>query len=330
MYADRLVALMKKPGSKKAVIYAGLIILLAILPSFMTSIYYLHMFIVIFIFIMVTSSLRLVALSGQVSMGHAAMMSIGAYVSAMLSKYLEWSPWLTIIIGALVTFGVSFLVAFPFTRLRGIYFSMVTLFFGLGVISVNNIFQVQTGGYAGLNLIPPLFAVDKVPYYYSILALCAICLLVMHRLEFSRIGLTWKAVAQSHPVASSIGINETQQRIQVFAIGSLFAGLAGGIYAHYYMLLAQSTFSFLASLNLLIYMLIGGIGSFAGPIIGAGVLVLIPELFRNLKEFVPYIFCAILLLVLFFAPNGLVGVPAQIKQWLNSRRSSSQSQVRGN
>ncbi|MGD0857444.1 MAG: branched-chain amino acid ABC transporter permease [Dehalococcoidia bacterium] len=330
MFANLLATLREKPGGLKAACYIGLIIVLALLPLFMTSTYYLHMFIVVFIFIMVTSSLRLVALSGQINMGHAAMMCIGAYTSAMLSKYLGWSPWFTIIIGALVTFGVALIVAIPFSRLRGIYFSMVTLFFGLGIISVNSIFQVQTGGYAGLNLIPPLFGIDKLPYYYFFLVFCAVCLLILHRLEFSRIGLTWKAVAQSHPVASSIGINETQQRIQVFAIGSLFAGLAGGIYAHYYMLLAQSTFSFLASLNLLIYMLVGGIGSFAGPIIGAGVLVLIPELFRNLKEFVPYIFCAILLLVLFFAPNGLVGVPAQIKQWLNSRRSSSQSQVRDN
>jgi branched-chain amino acid transport system permease protein len=154
--------------------------------------------------------------------------------------------------------------------------------------------------------------------------------MVMHRLEFSRIGLTWIAVAQSHPVASSIGIDETQQRRQIFAIGSLFAGLAGGVYAHYYMLLSQSTFSFIASLNLIIYMLVGGIGSFAGPIIGAGVLVLIPELFRNLKEFVPYIFCAILLLVLFFAPNGLVGIPSQIKQWIISTRSATKAQTRGN
>lgn len=331
MLNDCLATIIKRPGFVKAASYLGLMIVLAILPLFISSAYYIHIFIVVFIFIMVTSSLRLIALSGQVSMSHAAMMCIGGYTSAMLAKYLDWNPWLTIVIGALAAFIAALLVAIPFSRLRGIYFSMVTLFFGLGILSINSLFVVQTGGYSGLNLIPPLLGADKVPYYYFFLVLCSVTLLIMHRLEFSRIGLTWMAIAQSHPVASSIGIDETRQRILAFGIGSLFAGLAGGAYAHYFMILSQSAFDFLASLNLIIYMVVGGVYSFAGPIVGATILVLIPEVFRNFKEFVPYIFAGILLLVLFFAPRGLTGVPDQIKQWINSRRSNStEPKTKGN
>ena len=141
----------------------------------------------------------------------------------------------------------------------------------------------------------------------------------MYRLEFSRIGLTWKAVAQSYLVASSIGINETWQRIICLTIGGLFAGVAGSFYAHYYLILSQETFGFFTSIYIFIYMMVGGVDFFVGPILGAAVLIIIPEIFRELREYVPFLFAAILLMVLFFMPEGLAGLPEQIKIWRANR-----------
>ncbi len=307
---------MKKRGRTKAVIYGAVLLLLLLLPPLGMSTFFTHILIGVFLFVIMTSSLRLINLSGQGSLGHAGLMCIGAYVSAILARNFGWSPWLTICIGILATWIVTFLIAIPFTRLRGIYFTMISLFFSIGVLALIRVFTGITGGYAGLSGIPPLLGMSKIPYYYLILLVALVSLLVMYRLEFSRIGLNWKAVAQSHMVASSVGINETWQRIICLSIGGLFAGVAGAFYAHYYLILSQDTFGFFTSIYVFIYMMVGGVEAFIGPIIGTAVLIIIPEVFRGLREYAPFLFAGILLLVLFFMPRGLAGLPGQITSWI--------------
>jgi ABC-type branched-subunit amino acid transport system permease subunit len=305
----------KRRTTSIAVICAGIVVLMFALPRFGLSVYFMNTLIGVFIWIIVASSLRLLNLSGQGSIGHAAFMAIGAYTSAILAKFLGWSPWLTMPIGVLTTVVAAFLVGIPFTRVRGIYFTMVSLFFGIGVLAVDQVFNKYTGGYSGIISIPHLFAYDKVPYYYFCLALLVICLGVMYRLEHSRIGLTWKAVAQSYSVASSIGINEVRQRILCLVVSACLAGIAGVAYAHYYALLTTETFSFNQSITVFVYMTVGGAGLFAGPIAGTAVLLIIPELLRHLKEYVPFVYAGILLIVLFLMPQGLAGLPGQFKRW---------------
>jgi len=296
------------------VFYATIIIFLALLPQLGLPVYPMHTLIGVFIWIIVASSLRLLDLSGQGSIGHAAFMAIGAYTSGILAKFLGWSPWITMPIGVLATGVIAFLVAIPFTRVRGIYFTMVSLFFGIGVLAVNQVFSKFTGGYSGIGSIPMLFGYNKTPYYYFCLALLVICLSIIYRMEHSRIGLTWKAVAQSHAVASSIGINEAWQRILCLGVSCCIAGIAGVAYAHYYSLLTQETFSFNTSINVFVYMTVGGPHYFAGPILGTAALILIPEQLRSLREYVPFIFAGILLIVLFLMPQGLAGLPDQFRQ----------------
>jgi branched-chain amino acid transport system permease protein len=300
-----------------AVIFVGIIALMFALPRLGLSVYFMNTLIGVFIWVIVASSLRLLSLSGQGSIGHAAFMAIGAYTSAILAKFLGWSPWITMPIGVLATVIVAFLVGIPFTRVRGIYFTMVSLFFGIGVLAVDQVFSKYTGGYSGIISIPHLFGYDKTPYYYFCLALLVICLGIMYRLEHSRIGLTWKAVAQSYSVASSIGINEVRQRILCLVVSACFAGIAGVAYAHYYSLLTTETFSFNQSITVFVYMTVGGAGLFAGPIAGTAVLLIIPELLRHLKQYVPFIYAGILLIVLFLMPQGLAGLPGQFRRWFS-------------
>jgi len=317
----------KKSSLSRGLLYAGLILIAALIPLFIQSVYYLHIFILIFIYIVATSSLRTIAISGQISLGHAGFMGIGAYTSAILAKQMHWTPWITMPMGGFAAMFVAILVGYPFSRLRTIYFSMVSLFFGIGLIAVNTMFSKITGGYFGLIGIWPLFGRSKVPYYYFFLGLALLCLLILHRLESCRIGMSLRAIDQSHEVAASVGINETAYRVLALAVGCFVGGLAGAGYAHYNLVLSQGSFDLLASVNLLVYMLVGGVGSFTGPIIGAAVMVFIPELFRGLKEYTPFVFAGVLLLVIFVMPNGFVGLSEQVKSWLKRRREAKEVRV---
>lgn len=308
----------------KPVGLASLVILLFLLPVFIKQPYYIHIFIVTMLYIIVVSSLRTVALSGQVSVGHAAFMGIGAYFSGVVSKELGLTPWLTIPLGGLAAMIIAILMGYPFTRVRAIYFSMVSLFGGMVIVSLIRVAQKWTGA-AGLAGIPPLspinipgvinivFLGQKVPYYYFTLLLTIVCLLVLYRIEHSRTGMTWKAIAQSHLVASSVGINEAGFRVLALAVGCFFAGIAGASYAHYNLVLTPSTFSFFPSIFLVMYMLVGGRERFAGPIIGTAILVMVPELFRWLKEFTPFVLGAIMVIVVFLMPQGIAGLFDQIR-----------------
>lgn len=305
-------SLKKRRGVTLVVICLVITGFLFALPRLGLAIYPMHTLIGVFIWIIVAGSLRVLGLSGQGSIGHVAFMAIGAYTSAILAKYLGWSLWITMPIGVVVTGVVAFLVGIPFTRVRGIYFTMVSLFFGILVLSVDQVFNKYTGGYSGMTSVKLLFGYNKVPYYYFCLALMVVCLAIMYRLEHSRIGLTWKAVAQSYSVAASIGINEIRQRILCLVVSAVFAGIAGVAYAHYYAILTTETFSFNQSITVFVYMTVGGPGLFAGPIVGTIALLIIPELLRNLREYVPFVYAGIMLIVLFLMPEGLAGLPGQL------------------
>jgi branched-chain amino acid transport system permease protein len=306
--------------SSKLFAYGVLLAFLLLVPLVVKGTFYMHTFIVTLIFIIAASSLRTISLSGQISIAHAAFMGIGAYTSALLSKFLGWSPWVTIILGAFIAMGVAALVGYPFSRLRALYFSMLSLFFGMGIVALLGIFDRYTGGTAGLVGIPPLLGVSKAPYYYFFLGLTIACLLILYRFEHSRIGMTWTAIAESHMIASSIGINEIRLRVLSLSVGCFFAGIAGASYAHYYTVMQIEKFSFLASMNLILYMLLGGMRSFAGPIIGTIILVILPEFIRELKSFVPVVLGLIMMIVVFLMPDGVVGLIEQSGAWIREYR----------
>jgi len=305
-----------KPG-----VYVGMIVILSLIPLFIQSPYLIHIFILTFIYIIVTVSLRTITISGQLPLAHAAFMGIGAYTSSIVAKELGWPLWFAIPMGALVAAGFGILTGYLFARLRTLYYAMGSLFFGIGMVQVFLVFNRWTCAYQGLTGMPPLLStVSKVPYYYFFLGLTLLCLLALYRFEFCRIGTTLKAINQSYLVASSVGINEARYRVLVLAVGCFFVGLAGAVYGHYVRALSYTSFDMLATLWLFMYALIGGIGSFAGPIIGTALLIIVPELFRELKEFVPYISAGILLIVVFVMPEGLVGLPQLMRSWITKLR----------
>jgi branched-chain amino acid transport system permease protein len=304
----------------KPAVLAGLVVIIALLPLLLSSPYFLHIMILTFIYIVAAVSLRTITISGQFPLAHGAFMGIGAYLAGIASKSLNWSPWLTIPSAAVATMGIGMLIGYPFARLRALYYAMGSLFFGIGVVYIIQAGGSWTGGYSGLYGIQPMFGGSKVAYYYFFLGLALVSIIALYRFEFSRIGTNLKAIAQSHLVASSVGINEAWYRILAVGVGCFFVGLAGAGYAHYTVVLSPTSFNFMATLWLVMYVLIGGIGSIAGPIIGTFILILIPEFFRDLKMYSPYISAAILIIIVYLMPQGLVGLPQMVKSWYSERR----------
>jgi branched-chain amino acid transport system permease protein len=298
------------PRNWTPVAYGIIVVILACLPLIMASPYILHVFILTFTYIVATVSLRLVTTSGQYPLAHAAFMGIGAYTSAVIAKLMGVPVWITIPLGGIVAMIIGAFIAYPFARLRAFYYAMVSLFFGLGVNQLILVLTKWTQGAGGLVSIPHLLpTVDKVPYYYFFLGFAAICLAAIWRFEHSRFGVSLKAIAQSHMVASSVGINEVWYRVMALAIGCFFAGVTGAAYAHYNFTLSPTSFDMMAGLWLFIYALIGGIGNFSGPVIGTALLVIVPQLLSSLKAFVPFISAGILLIVFYVMHDGLVGLP---------------------
>ncbi len=293
--------------------------ILATIPLFVDSPYFLNVLNLTFINILAAASFRAIIISGQFPLGHAAFMAIGAYASGMLSKWLGWSPWTTILLGALISTGIGIIVGLPFSRLRAVYYAMVSMFFGMGLVQVINSMGTLSGGYSGLTGIPPLLGYSKTPYYYCFLIVVSASLFVLYRLETCRVGTTWKAVAQSYLIASSVGVNESFYRVYAVAVGCFFAGLAGGLYAHYNFTIGTSSFDMGATMMFLMYGVVGGMFSFFGPILGTALLVIMPELARELKQFVPYISAVILLIVVYGMPQGLIGLPQMIRKKLSKR-----------
>ena len=309
----------------KPLILAVIVIVIAILPLVIKSSYILHILILTFVYIVASASFRTIAISGQFALAHAAFLGIGAYIAGMASRWLGWPPWFTIPSGAIVAGILGVISGYPFARLRSLYYAMGSLFLGVAINTATSAAGIWTGGYSGLTGVHPIFTGSRVPYYYLFLGLTLLSLIALYRFEFSRIGLNLKAIAQSHQVASSVGINEVWYRVLALGIGCFFVGLIGAGYAHYNMVLSPTSFNLAATLWIVMYALIGGIESFAGPLIGTPILVIIPEVFRDLKNYSPYVSAGILIIIVYFMPKGLVDLPNLILSLFRNRKKDKKA-----
>jgi branched-chain amino acid transport system permease protein len=285
---------------------------LGVLPSFMRSPYWLHILILCFFYVVASLSLRTIMISGQFSIAHGAFMGLGAYLSAILGVSWGVSPWLSIPVATLITTLIGIVICFPFARLRALYYAMGTMFFGVVVVQVINAGGKVTGGYSGLTQIPLMFSGNKTVWYYVALAFLILTAIALYRFEFCRIGVDLKAVSQSYVVAQSVGINEFFYRILAVAVGSFFVGLSGALYAHYNGMISTTSFNFTATMWILMYVLVGGLTHFSGPIVGTFILFLLPEVFRELKTYSPLIPAGLLLVVVYVLPGGLASIPGVI------------------
>ena len=297
------------------------------LPLLTTDPYWLHVLILSALNVSLALSLRVLWNVGVLSCGHAALMGVGAYASALLATRGGVSPWLGVLAGAVATIAVATGLGYLSLRLRGIYFVLVTFAFNEVFFLVVNRWRDVTGGPSGIVGIPrfPGLPPGRVSYYYLALGLLAVTVAVLHRLERSRIGVIWFAIRDSDLRAQCVGINVVFYRVLAFVASAVFAGAWGAFYAHYVTVIAPSDFTVWQSVYVQLYMIVGGAAAFAGPLVGGSVLTIATELLRATGPLVSVIYGALLTIVMLFLPGGLVSLRAALAwiRWHPFSRSTA-------
>jgi branched-chain amino acid transport system permease protein len=243
-------------------------------------------------------SVALTLSCGVLSLASAAFMGVGAYGASLLSLHTDWSFGLVLLAGTGLPALLAMLIGPPLLRLSGVYLAMATLGFGeiLRVVALN---LEITGGALGLNGIP-----ERTEGWH-ILAALALVLFVLQRLRRSRFGRAFEAVREDEVAAAVSGVDVRLTRLAAFIGSAAIAGLAGGLHAHYTFTLAAGNYGFEPAVEYLSMAVLGGISGLAGPLLGAAILTLLPELLRGLAEFRSAVSGGILILVILFLPHGL-------------------------
>jgi branched-chain amino acid transport system permease protein len=310
----------------------GVVVLTAVIiasPAALKSVYWISVLIILLINILMVSSLRTIKLLGHISLGHVGFSLIGAYGSALLVMKLGLSFWISLFLGGLMSAGIALALAYPFLRVKGPYFALLTLLTAETFRLTTWHWSGLTGGFWGLLKIPspnpiviPVIGTitfDSVNnYYYLTAIIVTISLFVLYLLERSHLGFKWRAIKDTEVLAQSVGVNIMWYKALNFAIACFFAGLAGALFAHYQHALSPdftARFGVLTSIYLLVYMVVGGDAKFSGPIVGTVVLAIVSEIFRKLGEYQPMLIGAIAILFVLLMPEGLAGLPNRFMLW---------------
>jgi ABC-type branched-subunit amino acid transport system ATPase component/ABC-type branched-subunit amino acid transport system permease subunit len=287
-----------------------------------------------YVFIMATLALTaivgiglnvLLGLTGQVSFGHVGFYAIGAYTVAILTVAAKWSFWIALPVAALAAGATGALLALPALRVRGPYLAMVTIAFGFIVEHVAVEWRGVTGGQNGIMGIaqPGLFGIalgERGVALASIL-LAALATCGFWRLSRSRWGSAMRAVKDSEVAAESVGLDPVRIKTGAFAVSAVCAGLAGAFFAPLSGFVTPSTFGFSQSILFVLAVIIGGAGTVAGPLVGAAIVVLLPEALAGLAEYRLLFFGALLLGVLWVAPDGVAGLALRLAARKRMRRT---------
>jgi ABC-type branched-subunit amino acid transport system ATPase component/ABC-type branched-subunit amino acid transport system permease subunit len=258
----------------------------------------------------------LLGLSGQISLGHVAFYAIGAYTLGILTTRSGWSFWPALPIAGLVAGCAGILLAIPALRVRGPYLAMVTIAFAFVVEQSAAEWAALTGGWNGLMGIamPQAFGSEfsERELAFLVLVLTILALLFYARLSQSPWGHAMRAVRDSENAGLSIGLNPTLLRTTAFAVSAVAAGIAGGVFASLNNFISPESFPFFQSILFLLVVMVGGADTVLGPLIGAVVVVLLPELLSFLAEYRLLLVGVLILLVLRLAPTGIVGLLAPL------------------
>ncbi len=286
----------------------------AIYP-FAFSMYQTNIMITALIYVMCGLGLNIViGLAGLLDLGYVAFYAVGAYSYALLNYHFGVSFWMALPIGGLLacTFGV--ILGFPVLRLRGDYLAIVTLGFGeiIRLVLENwNEFSFGPSGIANIPR-PPLFGVDlnlhqvTIYIYFLMIALVLLTIFVVGRLQNSRIGRAWIALREDEIACQAMGIDKTKTKLSAFALGATWAGMAGVMFAAKTTFINPASFTIWESVIILCVVVLGGMGSILGVIMGAMVLILVPEYLRAFSEYRMLLFGAILVVMMVFRPGGII------------------------
>lgn len=279
----------------------------------------MHVFTMIFIFAIAALGLRVLMTTGLVSFAHSAFMAIGGYASALLATRLGISFWLALPIAALTAGIIGFLLGQPILRLKGHYFFIVTFAFyqiaNLTFTRWTNLF----GGFSGIAGIPgaepiTIPAVLTIRFesltanYYLMLFFITVITLILWIVNRSRFGLICRGIATSEPLIQALGINIGKYRTAAFVISCICAGIAGSLYAHYIRFINPTSYDLWITLYILMYVLVGGVDSIVGPLVGTSVLMLMRTAIAPIAMYERILFSVILIATVLFMPKGIISI----------------------
>jgi branched-chain amino acid transport system permease protein len=245
----------------------------------------------------------IVGLTGQLSLGHAAFMSIGAFSGALLTIKTGAPFYLTILISGLITAAVAAAIGWPILRLTGDYLAICTLGFA-EIVKVAFLNLEVTNKALGLTVPSPHTTLSMPLTVLSVVILVVIASLFI---ENSRFGRALKAIRDDEIAAESMGINIARYKVQSFAVSAFMAGIGGCLYAHFLGYINPSDFGFLKSIDMLSMIVLGGLGSVPGALFGASLLSAAPEFLRFMSQYRMLVYGALLVFLMVFRPNGLLG-----------------------
>jgi len=287
---------------------------LVILPLYGGD-YYLHIFILTFLHITLALGMRLLFVTWQVSFCHITWYALGGYTSSLLAMRLGLPFGISFLAAGILPAVTAALLMLAIARVKGVYFFLISFGFLAVMDSMFRYWRPLTGGIAGIKDIPPIMGwVTVTPYYYIILAFTALTVFVMYRLWRSRFGAELLAIGEAEDLAETSGVNVFQHRVLAFAIGALFAGFAGSLYAHYATAITSRIYDMWFTIYILIWVVIGGPRKFWGPIAGAVVMTFFAEFLRMSGAMQSLLYAGVLLAAIMAMPRGIAGLTDTLRE----------------
>ena len=314
---------------KRAPLIAGLLIfaLLLAVPPLLKN-YGVYLFSYWLVFVIATMGLNLtIGYAGQKSLGHAAFFGIGAYTVAILMK-AGFSFWFGLPVAMFGCFAIGLALGFPALRVQTIYLAFATLGFNTAVWLVMRNEEWLTGGTFGINNIarPSLFGFQLsagLHYYYFVLAVAMVMGALLWKLLSSPWGKAFKALRDNPIRAESLGINIQAYTLLSFAIGAVYAGVAGALFASLVEFIEPAPFTVGASIMMYLMVVVGGAGYFFGPLLGSAVGVLLPEWLRFAQGWYLFVFGSAVVMLMLWLPDGLLSIPDRMKARRHAREASA-------
>ena len=251
--------------------------------------------------------------TGQASFGQNAFAALGGYGTAILCADYNMEPAVALVLTMAFSGLVALVVGYPTLRLRGHYLAMATFALGLITYEISVEWASLTQGYMGYSGIPPLRigryeAIDEKQQLAVIFALLAFGVFAAWRLRESRFGRSLRAIAGSELAASALGIEVSRAKLAAFVVAALYASAAGSLFAHFVGFISPEVFGSSMVIQSFTMLYLGGIGTVVGPVLGAFIVSLLPELLRSLKDYQDIVYLVLLLAILIYAPRGLAGL----------------------
>jgi branched-chain amino acid transport system permease protein len=304
---------------------AAVLLLSAVMPFVSDSMFILNLLVLMLIMIIFASAWNLLAFSGQGSLGHAAFFGIGAYASTLIAVHYGITPFVTIFLGAAVAAFIGILIGLTCVRLKEWFLAMVTFGFAIIVQTLTvSVLAPMTGGWDGIaspRLVSPSIPGYQLIEYYVVLVITIAALVAIWYIMKSRVGLAFLAIRENELEARAAGVDPVRYRLLAFAISAFIAGVAGALQIHHIGYITPELYGVDNSFWPITYVILGGLGTLAGPVIGTVVLTVIWEgLKMTGLTFGRYVIVGfILILTIIFLPKGLVDLPEKCRGWRERR-----------